>query len=112
KETDGQVVGIYYDPNVSTGKLFTWPQTDDVSDYLVLWVKRPIEDMDAGTNDFDLPQEWLETVAYCLAARIRPKFKVPLQSVQDVMTRAEMLEDELMGWSEEDASVYFGPSKY
>lgn len=77
KTSDGSVVNIYYDPQVSAGKLYVWPETDEVSDYLVLWVQRTLEDFDAATDDADFPQEWYLPLAWNLAELSKVKFGVP-----------------------------------
>jgi len=77
KTSDGQVNQIYYDPQVGTGVLYVWPETDSVDDYLVLWTQRTIEDFDSATDDADYPQEWYLPLALNLAALSCTKYGVP-----------------------------------
>lgn len=82
KSAEGQVNRIFYLPTVGTspgpgsGTLFVWPQTDDVTDYLRLWVQRTIADFDAAANEADFPQEWYEPLAWNLALRLCPSYGV------------------------------------
>jgi len=88
KTTDGSVLSIYYDPQVTTGKLFVWPETDDTSTYLVLWVQRTLEDFDAAGNDADFPQEWYLALSYNLAKLLLPKYGADKLRAQLILTGA------------------------
>jgi len=77
KTNDGSTNQIYYDPQVGTGKLFVWPETDSVDKYLTLWVQRTLEDFDAANDDADFPQEWYLTLSFNLAALSCTKYGVP-----------------------------------
>ena len=77
KQNDGAVNQIWYDPQVGTGVLSVWPQSDTVGKYLVLWVQRTLEDFDSATDDADYPQEWLLPLALNLAAVSCTKYGVP-----------------------------------
>ena len=77
KTSDGQVNTVYYDPQIGTGVLYTWPETDDVTDVLVLRVQRTLEDIDTvATDDLDFPGEWFESLSTNLALRLAPKYGV------------------------------------
>ena len=43
---------------------------------MVLTVERGIEDIITDDNNFDLPVEWMEAVAYGLAYRIAPEYGI------------------------------------
>ena len=77
KTTDGQVNQVYYDPQISAGNLYVWPQSDSVDDYLKIYVQRTLEDFDASTDNPDYPQEWYLPLALNLAALSCPKYGVP-----------------------------------
>jgi len=77
KGSDGAVNQIWYDPQVGTGILSVWPQSDTVDKYLVIWVQRTLEDFDSATDDADYPQEWLLPLALNLAALSCTKYGVP-----------------------------------
>ena len=109
KVTDGAVVAIHYDPQLTTGQLYVWPQTSDVTDTLELVVHRPIEDMDDSNNNFDVPVEWLEPIVWGLAWRLCPDNGIDLNRKQDIERNAkEFLEDAEAGDIEHGATVQFG----
>jgi hypothetical protein len=76
KSAGGRVNQIYYDKTWPAATIRTWPEPDKGGRYLVLWVERPIEDMDAASDNFDMPQEWSLAIGCNLAMWLAPKFGV------------------------------------
>lgn len=109
KTSDGSVVAIHYDPQLTTGQLYVWPQSSVVTDVLELVVHRPIEDMDDSNNNFDVPVEWLEPIVWGLAWRLCPDNGIDINRKQDIERNAkEFLEDAEAGDIEHGATVQFG----
>lgn len=106
----GTPTQVYYDPQLTNGKLYVWPAVDDVKQYLKLEVKIPIEDFDAAANDPDFPQEWFLALSHNLAVLVAPKFGKPIDN--NFLARAEMLKDRLRGTDTENASLYFGAKSW
>jgi len=108
KDLQGTPNSYYYDPQITQGGLYVWPTADDDKNHILFVVfQRTIEDMDASTDDFDLPQEWAETISYNLAVRIAPKFDAPLRA--DTKETAKELKEELETWDSEPVSIFFQP---
>jgi len=74
KEATGTADLSYYDPRLTSGKLYIYPACDDVQNFLKFTAKIPIQDFDDVLNSPDLPQEWLLALAWNLAILISPKF--------------------------------------
>jgi len=74
KTTKGLPNSGFYDPQLTDGKLYIWPRSNDVSKYLILTGRFPIEDFDSATDDADFPQEWYLALTWNLACAIAPKF--------------------------------------
>lgn len=89
KEASGQINQVYYDPQHTTGVLHVWPTTDDVTDYLKLYVKRTVEDYDANTDDSDFPQEWYHAIAWNLALALCPKYGIDAVRFNQIKSIAE-----------------------
>lgn len=112
KDSDGRVNQIYYDPQITLGKLFVWPETDTVDSYLILWVQRTLEDFDAASDDADFPQEWFLALSMNLAALSCTKYGVPRDVRRDIQAIArgtkELAEsfDAEDGFSIEPESLY------
>jgi hypothetical protein len=105
KASTGNPVNIYYDPQLTTGKLYVWPAPDSVDYEINITYQRSIEDFDATTNDPDFPQEWIYALASNLALLMAPQFgkSVPQELLATAMQSKSVLAD----WDQEEASVFF-----
>jgi len=74
KTTEGTPTSVFYDPQTTNGKLYVWPEPDNMQDRIYMSVKYPIQDFDASTDDADFPQEWFAATCWNLAVRLCPKF--------------------------------------
>lgn len=74
KSNAGSPINYAYNPGLSTGAgtLYVWPVNDEIDDRLKITYRRSIEDMDAASNDFDFPVEWLNALVWNLALQIAP----------------------------------------
>lgn len=102
KTSDGSVTQLYYDPQVGTGKLYVWPETNTVDDYLVLWVQRTLEDFDAASDTADFPQEWYLALALNLAYLSGPKYGVPRDLRRDISMMAAIAKGQAENFDRED----------
>lgn len=70
----------YYKPDVDTGTLSVYPPANAAyasSDTLHIIYVKPYDDMDSGTNTFELPQEFYRALKYNLALDLAPMFRIP-----------------------------------
>ena len=88
KTSDGQPVNYYFDPQRTTAKLNIWPEPNDVTKVIVLWVVRTLDDLDAASDEVDYPQEWFWAIATNLAVMIAPKYGVPDQTFRKLQILA------------------------
>ena len=78
KTATGTANMVQYEELLTYGTLNVYPACSDVQYILLGTVRHPINDLDALTNDVDFPVEYTEAMAYNLAIRIAPKFRVPV----------------------------------
>lgn len=102
KEANGQVNQVYYDPQVGTGKLFVWPIELNLSQYLVLYVQRTLENVDASADDVDFPQEWFLPLVYNLAKMNTAKFGITSSESTKINRLADETLDEAFNWDREE----------
>lgn len=74
KTSKGYPTQWYYDRQRQGGTLYVWQAPDSVSSTLRFTYRRIVNDMDATTNDLDLPQEWYDAVVYNLAVKMMPEY--------------------------------------
>jgi hypothetical protein len=116
KTASGMPRAWYFDPQRATRTLYIVNVPDATiaaSTTLRYTYLRVIEDLDALDNDFDVPQEWLETLKYSLAARLTLPFKTHLSDpagTAEIKERAAALYGQLATYDDEPASVYFSPA--
>ena len=105
KTIEASPVQVYYDPQITIGELFLWPTPDDVAKVYKITVQQPIEDLDAGTDNIDVPQEWLDYLVYKLAIRRAPAYGKSLS--QEILLVYAELKDRVESWDEEDEPISF-----
>jgi hypothetical protein len=113
KASTGAANSFYFDPQRATRTLYIWPvptAAEVTSATLRYTYHRVIEDSDSLDNDPDVPQEWLEALAYSLAARLSVIPGYRGENSAEVKERAISLYSQLSADSEEDASVFFSPA--
>jgi hypothetical protein len=119
KTYDGEVVEIFYDPqvtNVAQGRnarLFTWPQATDPRDIIGMWVKRTLEDFDDADDEPDYPQEFYLPLAFNLAKLVASKYGVPTrdQNYANVSKQADEWYYKVQNyWSRPQEGIRFQPA--
>ena len=114
KNQASEVVSAWYDAQVgNTPSVFrVWPKWSDPRNVIVLWVRRTLDDFDAGADTPDFPQEFYLPLAWCLAREIADKFGCPAATYQRVNARAEYWYEKVRDYAgKPEASVYFQPSE-
>ena len=112
----GFPTAAYYDPQRDTGVLYLngVPNTEVATDYTMRFdYPRRIEDFVSTADAPDFTQEYLETVVYNLAVRIRPLFPaVLIQEIQDVIARAQQLYNDMPVYTGElEENLVFEPDR-
>lgn len=89
KDSAGTPTTYYFDPQAGQGTLYVWPVLASASTETIRYTyQRRFEDIDARTNDIDIPQEYLETVAYALADKLADVYA---KDVPKITARAQQL---------------------
>jgi len=105
----GVPVQYYYDRQTVNGILYVWPvPSTGTTGSLVLDVDRKMDFMVDTLNAFDMPDEWIETVIYQLAARIAPEYGIPLGERTKLEETAHNLFTKAADYDQDMASIYFG----
>jgi len=109
KLSQGTVVNCYYSPQLNDGRMYVWQTADSVNDLLRFTFERPIQDLDIGDDNLDIPVEWLEAVIYGLAFRLADDYNVPFAKADRIGQKANQFLDDLLGWDEEMGSLNLQP---
>jgi hypothetical protein len=108
KTTDGAITSIYYDPQIGTGKLYIWPETDTIRKILVLYVQKTLADLDSSSDNPEYPQEWYLALTYNLAELLMPKYGTDAKRAQLIIKNAQFFREEAESFDVED-TVHFHP---
>ena len=110
KAQNGLPTHYYYNPDLNNGTLYVWPRPNDPELYMRMTFERELEDMDAASNNFDFPDEWLETLTYQLAVRLAPAFGRD-QKLAVIGPIADDLLENIKSWDAETTSIQLIPDR-
>jgi hypothetical protein len=92
KTVQGIPTQWHFDALNASPLLYIWPVKASVTtEALKYTYQRRFEDVDAGSNDIDVAQEWLETVLYNLASRLADEHGKTGERIDRIVARAELL---------------------
>lgn len=74
KTNNSRPTRFSYDPQMTNGVFRINYEPTDVTETMELVIHRPVEDLDAGTDDIDVPPEYYEPIKVGLAARLSPEY--------------------------------------
>jgi len=113
KDSEGIPVNYYYDPQLTDTQLYLWQtaNSDFASNSVFkLLIKKPFDDMDTATDDFEFPQEWYEAISLGLGKRLAQSVGMPMVDRQILRKDAYEAKEDAMAFDAEGGSVYFAPS--
>lgn len=97
----------WYDPQLGTGVLTVYPVPATLGRTFHGIVQMPIQDMVTATDNFDLPQEWLQAIKWGLADELSLEYGCPADIRGEVAAKAAKFVDDCFSYSMEESSVYF-----
>lgn len=112
KQSAGTPIQMYYDPQENAGHLYIYPQFQACNQLLYIEFQNPIEDFTSATDDFDMPQEWVDALVFNTAYRVAPMYEVTKDKFDQLRELAKMSYEQLDGWDQETASIYLQPGMW
>lgn len=74
RTTEGYPTQWFYDRQRDGGTLYIWPEPDDALYDLTFTYRRRVMDIDAGTDNLDIPPEWQWAIVNNLAVLMIPVY--------------------------------------
>lgn len=106
-------VNFYYNPQQSIGTLYLWPapSAQAAAQYTVPYTYwRRLSDVVNSNDEADIPQEWLEALAWNLASALETEYPVnDPRLANKIDGRAAQLYGMLKAFDQEPASLYLSP---
>ena len=113
KTTESSPNVLFYSPNRDDGTLYVWPTPNTVSDRIKMSYLRTIQDFDSGSDNADLPQEWLHALTLLLARALASAYGLNLQKMNpDLLQQAVQAQEELKLWDNDMGSVFILPEDW
>jgi len=109
--SDGNPVNLYYQPLRTNGTITLWPTPDNSTTSITFHYQSPYEDMDASTDDFDFPSEWIQALIYNLAWSLAPEYGTPPTDRKILAEEAHYWHGYVLAMGTEEGSLYFQPNK-
>jgi len=113
KDSEGVPVNYYYDPQLTNSQIYIWQVADSnfsSNSVFKLLLKKPFDDMDTATDDFEFPQEWYEAISLGLGKRLAQSVGMPIIDRQILRKDAYEAKEDAMAFDAEGGSVYYAPS--
>jgi hypothetical protein len=89
KLTSGSVSNWYYDPQLSTGKLYLWPVPYADKNVVRFTAQRPFNVAVNNIDSVDFPDEWHLCLAYMTAASMMDEYGLPADRQQAIQAKAD-----------------------
>ncbi len=107
KSSSSKANQVSYDPQLVNGVLYVWGVDTDLSDRIIMTVKRPVFDFVNAADTPDFPIEWCEALEGGLAERLAYKFHVPAQKKAELSILAKRRLDDADWYDREKTSIFF-----
>lgn len=89
--SEGRPTQWFYDRQRDGGTLYLWPVPDSNDHDITYTYRRRIMDVDAGTDNLDIPPEWEEAVVNNLAVKLIPVYgRGGSPEAAQIITQAEL----------------------
>lgn len=112
KGSTGTSIQIMYDPQLNSGIMELYPVPNANPGILYIEVAKPIDDITATTDNFDIPNEWIEAIKFNLALRLCTPYGVPQQKRTEIMQNAMASYAAIEAWDQEQASFFISPNNW
>ena len=74
KSASGAPYAFWFDRNLNTSRIVVYPVPSEAGDEIIVLGKRAVQDVEAITDNMEVPPQWSEAIVYNLALRLAPEF--------------------------------------
>jgi len=108
KHSEGPVTTMAVDMQLDDIDLYLWPEPENMKEVIRMWVKWPIQDFDAASDDWDFPRGWGNAIKLNLAIQLAPEYgrKVSPELMQNAKEAFAMVQ----GADRELSSLHITPN--
>lgn len=106
KTQTGTINQVFYDPQLGIGRFYLWNPIAVVDTLLKFTYWRPIQDFTTGSNNPDMPAEWINPLVFNLALIMAPEYSVPEAKFNQIKALADQYLADAEGFDREAESIY------
>ena len=70
KTDPGVCASVYYDTQAPTATIYLWPVPEDSTYTLLLDYRKPLAELDSGTDVLEMPPDWHRALKWNLASEL------------------------------------------
>jgi len=113
KTSSGPPTQYWYDADSQDMNIYVWPVKGTVTTESIEYTyQRKLEDVDSLEDNIDVPEEWLDTIAYKLAQRLLIPFGVKGERAMMINAMAERLWAEAMDYDREPMITFVPETRW
>lgn len=109
KQSQGNVINYYYDPQLTRGRIYVWQTASSVNDFVRFTFDRTFEDFEQNPDNADFPVEWLNTIIYGLGLLLGIQYGTPGNLLSNIELKAQEFLENSLGWDQEPTSLKVVP---
>jgi hypothetical protein len=112
KFSTGTANSVFYDIKALNGLLYVYLTPDSYSQTsleLHLVAQMPLNDVNKSSDVPDFPNEWMNCLVWNLADQLSLEYGVPMNTRQEIASRALLYKQQLTDWDVEASSTFFQP---
>lgn len=106
KTQPGTINQVFYDPQLGAGQFYIWNPIAVIDTLLKFTYWRPIQDFTTGSDNPDLPTEWINPLVFNLAIIMAPEYSVPELKFNQIKGLADQYLADAEGFDREAESIY------
>lgn len=109
KNSQGVTTQIYYDPLLTNGLLYVYPQFLTGNYYIQITYQKEFDDFNSGTDNPNFPQEYDIALTLALASLLGPKYGLDKDRQMDMMEQAKEFKEMALSMGNEEGSLLIQP---
>ena len=109
KVSTGTTVQAFYSPDIDNTELAVWPPSSTVENVLLFRFQSPFDIFNVGTDDQDMPNEWIRPLEWALAAELGQAFGLRTDRQMYLDQKAASLYMQALEWDQDNTSLFLSP---
>lgn len=110
KYTTGSPTQVYYQPTLTNGHFYTYPQIGNINEIIVINFQHPLDIFVSSASNPAIPDEFAQAMIWALAADLAYDHSLPLSEKRDLVARADAKVGQAFSFDQEEGSIFITPN--